>query len=174
MSTTDKLTQKEKELVAVAASIASGCLPCTVHHIKAVRESGASEAEVLGATRIALDVRDDATEMMAEAAQGNLSYEYPGQAKSGSLEQPIDDLLAIGAALACNSVAGLEYYVATGRAAGATTREIQTAMGIARAIRKEAAERADVGIGSPIEPIQGKAEHAERHKKNLSSPCGCT
>lgn len=43
------LSQKEKRLIAVAASIASGCLPCTVHHIKSVREAGAAEAEVLGA-----------------------------------------------------------------------------------------------------------------------------
>src|SRR5574342_1013408 len=104
MSTTNLLTQKEKELIAVAASIASGCVPCTMHHVKAVREAGASEAEVLGATRIALDVRDNATEMMAEVAQGNLNYEYPGKAQSGSLEQPIDNLIAMGAALACNSV----------------------------------------------------------------------
>ena len=99
MSTVEISTQKEKELVAVAASIASGCVPCTMHHLQSVRQAGGTEAEVLGAIRIALDVRDHATEMMAEVAQGNLDYEYPGKAQSGSLEQPIDNLIAIGAAL---------------------------------------------------------------------------
>jgi len=174
MSTTEKLMQKEKELVAVAASIAGGCLPCTVHHIKTVREAGASQAEVLGAISIALDVRDNATEIMAEAAQGNLNYEYPGKPRSGSMEQPIDDLVAIGAALACNSVAGLEYHLTTARAAGVSTRKIQTAMGIARAIRKEAAEKVDVRIRSLIEQIQGKAENAERQKESVPPPCGCS
>jgi AhpD family alkylhydroperoxidase len=174
MSTTEKLTQKEKELVAVAASIASGCLPCTLHHTKAVREAGASEAEVLGATRIALDVRDHATEVMAEVAQGNPNYEYPGKAQSSSLEQPIDHLIAIGAALACNSVAGLEYYLTTARAAGASTRQIQTAIGIARSIRKSAAEKADDRVGSPIELIQDKAEVAEMEKESVPPPCGCS
>src|SRR5512134_1626819 len=141
MSTVEILTQKEKELVAVAASIASGCVPCTIHHLKVVREAGASEAEILGVTRIALDVRDNATEMMAEAAQGNLNYEYPGKAQSGVLEQPLDDLVAIGAALACNSVAGLEYYLTAAKAAGASTRQIQTAIGVAQAIREEAAAK---------------------------------
>src|SRR5512138_1694491 len=98
MPTVEILTQKEKELVAVAASIASGCIPCTMHHTKAIREAGAFEAEVLGAIRIALDVRDSATELMAEVAHGNLSYEYPGKAQSGSLEQPMNDLVAISAA----------------------------------------------------------------------------
>ena len=171
MSTTDKLTQKEKELVAVAASIASGCLPCTVHHTKAVREAGASEAEVLGATRIALDVRDNATEMMAEAAHGNLSYEYPGTAQAGSMDQRIGDLVAIGAALACNFVAGLEYYLTAARTAGVSIRQIRTAIGIAGAIRKEAAEKADITIGRLVESTEVKAENPNDFS---SPPCRCS
>jgi len=154
MSTTDKLTQKEKEFVTLAASIASGCVPCTMHHLTVAREAGASEAEVLGVTGIALDVRDNATEVMAEVAQGNLNYEYPGKAQPRSMKQPIDHLIAMGAALACNSVAGLEYYLATARAAGASNRQIQTVAGIAKAIRKEAEEEANVIIGNLIEPTQ--------------------
>jgi AhpD family alkylhydroperoxidase len=171
MSTIEILTQKEKELVAFAASIASGCVPCTLHHLEAVREAGASEVEVLGATRIALDVRDNATEVMAEVAQGNLNYQYPGKAQSGSLEQPIDNLVAMGAALACNSVAGLEYYSATTKAAGASTRQIQIAMGIARAIRKEAAEKADIAIEILTESAEVKAE---KQKDPIAPPCRCS
>ena len=170
MSTIEILTQKEKELVAVAASIASGCVPCTMHHLKAVREAGASEAEVLGVTRIALDVRDNATEVMAEVAQGSLNYEYPGKAQSGSIKQPIDNLVALGAALACNSVTGLEYYSATTKAAGASTRQIQTAIGIAWTIRKSAAEKADSRIGSLIEPTQVVVE---KQKESIQPPCSC-
>ena len=170
MSTIEILTQKEKELIALAASIASGCVPCTMHHIKAVREAGAAEVEVLGATRVALDVRDNATEVMAEVAQGSLNYEYPGKAQSGSIKQPIDNLVALGAALACNSVAGLEYYSATTKAAGASTRQIQTAIGIARSIRKSAAEKADSRIGSLIEPTQVVVE---KQKESIQPPCSC-
>ena len=170
MSTVEILTQKEKELVAVAASIASGCVPCTMHHLKAVREAGASQAEVLGVTRIAVDVRDNATEVMAEVAQGSLNYEYPGKAQSGSIKQPIDNLVALGAALACNSVTGLEYYSATTKAAGASTRQIQTAIGIARSIRKSAAEKADSRIGSLIEPTQVVVE---KQKESIQPPCSC-
>lgn len=193
MPTTKKLTQKEKELVAVAASIASGCLPCTVRHTKTVREAGASEAEVLGATRIALDVRDNATELMAEVAHGNLSYEYPGKAQFGSLEQQMNDLVAIGAALACNSVAGLEYYLAAAKLVGASTSQIQTAIGIAQAIREEAAEKADAVIGKLIElseqcpgsccqkannilikqPSENVTSNAEKQEQSLPPQCSC-
>jgi len=154
MSTTEKLTHKEKELIAFAASIASGCVPCTRHHLIAVRQAGASEADVFGAIGIALDVRDNATEMMAEVSLGNLNYEYPGEAQSGSMELPIDHLIAMGAALACNSVAGLEYYLAAAITSGASSRQIQTAVGIVRDIRKSAAERSEVRIESLIELTQ--------------------
>jgi len=139
-----------------------------MHHIKAVREAGASEAEALSATRIALDVRDNATEMMVEVAQENLNYEYPGKAQSGSLEKPVGHLVALGAALACNSVAGLEYYLATARASGASTRQIQTAIGIARSIRKSAAEKVDVRFESLIKQIQVKTE---KQKESVPPPC---
>jgi AhpD family alkylhydroperoxidase len=171
MSTVEILTQKEKELVAIAASIASGCLPCTMHHLKVVREAGVSEAEILSTTRTALDVRDNATEMMAEAAQGNLNYKYPGRAQSSPMEQPIDNLVAMGAALACNSVAGLEYYLTTAKAAGASTRQVQTAIGIARAIRKEAAEASDVRGGAFIEPTRVKVE---KQNESILPPCSCS
>ena len=154
MFTIKRLTQKEKELVAVAASIASGCLSCTTQHTKFACETGASENEVLRSIYIALDVRDNATEIMAEAAQGNPVNQYPIRIQSSSMEGPIDDLVSMGAALACNSVAGLEYYLTKARAAGASTRQIQTVTGIAKAIRKEAEEDADAIIGNLTEPTQ--------------------
>jgi len=36
------LTQKEKELGAVGASIAAGCQPCTAYHLRAARDTGAA------------------------------------------------------------------------------------------------------------------------------------
>lgn len=103
--------------------------------------------------------------IMAEAAQGNPINGYPIKAQSSPMERPVDDLVSMGAALACNSAAGLEYYLTRARAAGASTRQIQTAIGIARGIRKEAAEKADVIIGSLIEPSQVKTDEP---------PCGCS
>ena len=173
MPTVEILTQKEKELVAVAASIASGCVPCTMHHTKAVREAGASEAEVLSAIRIALDVQDYATEMMAEAAHGNLNYAYPGRTQSGSVEQPIDDLIAMGAAFACNSVAGVEYYWTKAKEAGASTRQLLVVIRIVRGIKKEAVEKTATMIRTLLDPNQSKAAIADTQEESVSSSCCC-
>ena len=158
MFTMKELTQKEKELVAVAASIASGCLPCTTQHIKTARETGASEREVLRSIYIASDVRDNATEILTEAAQGNPVNVYPTRMQSNAMDQPIDDLISMGAAMASNSIAGLEFYLTKARAAGASTLQIQSVVGIARAIRKEAEEEADAIIKYQIEPIPVEAD----------------
>lgn len=198
MSTAENLSHVEKELVAVAASIASGCLPCTMHHIKAVREAGATETEVLRAIDIALNVRINATEILAEAAHGNPDNDYPIEFPSTSLEEPIDDLVSMGAALAANSVAGLEYYLIMAWAAGASNRQIQTTAGIARDIRKTASEKADAIIRIPIiEPTEAQADdqpggccqnadnnqvgqpnenaamNAEQPQGSVPTPCGC-
>ena len=174
MSTTEKLTQKEKELVAVAASIASGCLPCTVQHIKAVGEAGASEADVFGAIRIALDVRDYATEIMAEAAHGNPHYAYPGKTQSGSVEQPIDNLIAMGAAIACNSAVGLRYYWTKAKEAGASTRQILVVIAIVRGIRKSAVEKVDAMIDTLLDANQRKAEIVNKQEESVSSSSCCS
>lgn len=198
MFTMKRLTQKEKELVAVAASIASGCLPCTTQHIKLARETGASEREVLRSIYIASDVRDNATEIMAEAAQGNPVSVYPTRMQSNSMEGPIDDLISMGAALACNSVAGLEYYLTKAKAAGASTRQIQTVSEIVRAIRKEAEEESITIFGNLIVPTQVETNEqsggryqqsdsdltkhtnedvttiAEAHQDSNPPPCGCS
>jgi AhpD family alkylhydroperoxidase len=174
MSTIENLAEKEKELVVVAASIASGCVPCTMHHIKSAHKTGASEAEIFAAIRIALDVRDNATEVMGETAQGNQNKKYPIQTQSSSLEQRMEVLVSIAAALACNSVAGLEYHLATAAAAGVSTRQIQTTLGIARAIRKSAAEKADAVIGDLLEPIQVTAEPTDKQKECGGLSCSCS
>jgi hypothetical protein len=117
-----------------------------------------------------LGVRNKATKIMAEAAQGNPTHEYPMEEYVGPLKQPVIEFISIGAALACNSGNGLEGYLTRARAAGATTRQIKTAAGIARAIRKEAGEKADAIIGSGIEPTGVKTDepHAlASHRRRL-------
>ena len=40
------LNTKEKELISIGASVASGCKPCTSFHFKEVRKTSASDDEI--------------------------------------------------------------------------------------------------------------------------------
>ena len=55
---------KDKELAAVGISVAAGCKPCTIYHVKEARQAGASDEEMKRVAAAALDVREGATEIM--------------------------------------------------------------------------------------------------------------
>ncbi len=157
MSAAEILSQKEKGLVAVAASIASGCLPCTTHHLKAARETGATEAEIGEVMEIALSARNNVTQIIAEAAHGNPSPRYPLEDHSGPLRQPMRELVSLAAAMACNSTKGLEVNLTRAQAAGVTTRLIRTAALIAQAVREEASDQAEAVFDRMVEPTSVNA-----------------
>ena len=134
MSTDGILTQKEKELIGVGASIAAGCQPCTAHHFRAVRKAGATEAEIRQAVDAALCVRNSANKIMAELAEKHLGNGHAVEEPCCSSKPLIDELVSVGAALAVNCATNLEIHLQAARTVGATDRQIQTALGVACAI----------------------------------------
>ena len=143
MSTNGSLTQKEKELVAIGASIAAGCQPCTTHHFEAVRQAGATESEIRQAVDAALSVRNSATEIMTGLAEMHLGTGRAVEEPGSSSRLLIGELVSIGAALAVNCVTNLETHLQAARTVGGTERQIQTALGVARAIKKVAEQKAE-------------------------------
>lgn len=167
MSTNRILTQKEKELVAVGASIAAGCQSCTAHHFKAVRAAGATEAEIRQAVDDALCVRNSATRIMtglAEKHQGNGRLTEDPYCSEKPL---IGELVSIGAALAVNCTTTLETRLQAARAAGATDRQIQTALGVAHAVKKMAGEKVETVAKGVVKSTETEAEAV------ISNGCGC-
>jgi len=164
MSTED-LTSKEKELIAVGVSIASGCQPCTIHHFKAVRVAGATEEEIRQAVDDALCVRSSATKVMTALAEEQLGNANKLEDEDcGCDTKPlIGELVSIGAALAVNCKTNLETHLKAARAVGASERQIQITLGLARSIRKIAGQKAEavINIGD------AKAED------DCDDDCGC-
>jgi len=63
-----ELNQKEQSLIAIGASVAAGCQPCTAYHVKAARTAGACERSIALAVETALTGRTSATAGMGEWA----------------------------------------------------------------------------------------------------------
>ena len=162
---TENLTQKEKELIAVGVSIAAGCQPCTAHHFKAVRAAGAKEEEIRQAVDDALCVRNSATKIMTALAEEQLGNEpVVEEEPCGCDAKPlIGELVSIGAALAVNCKSSLETHLKAARAVGASERQIQTTLGLARSIRKVAGQKAEVVVDTG----NAKAED------ECDDDCGC-
>ena len=174
MSKNQTLTPKQKELVAVAASIAAGCRPCTTHHFDAARKAGATDAEIRRSVDCALAIRQRSTQLMATLAEQLLNTtpqldvpERPG----GTV---IDELVCASAALAVNWVAGVEDHLSIARALGASDRQIQSALGMARLVKKVAGQKAEAAAAARGAPPEPNADTAEGGDEDTAACTGGT
>jgi AhpD family alkylhydroperoxidase len=163
------LSQKEKELAAVAASIAAGCQPCTAHHVEAARNAGATEDQIRRAVDDALSVRQNSTKVMANLAAELLGGEPETKAPCCDGDALIHELVFATAALALNCTTSLENHLKAAQRLGASDREIQSALGVARVVRKVAGEKAEAVLAS----LSGSADPLERDAGSEPGSCDC-
>ena len=144
------LSEKDQEIIAVGASVAAGCLPCTKFHRRAAAGSGATEPEILQAVSDATQVRWAATEIMARA--GGLPPAEAGPPPQGSAgpRSLIRELVSASAAYAVSCSTSLAEHLAAARALGATDRQMFAAIKIACAIRDVAAQKARGAAGTAL------------------------
>jgi AhpD family alkylhydroperoxidase len=179
MSTNGLLTEKEQELVAIGASIAAGCRPCTAYHFRAARAAGAAEGEIRQAVSDALDVRHSAAEIMARLAEKYLG-DAPESGAACCSEKPlIGELVSISAALAVNCAANLETHLMAAWRLGATEPQIRAVLDIARAVKDMARRKAEEAVARMAEASEGCADdcscHADENRSSsASAECYCS
>lgn len=134
------LTVKEKELVNIGASVATGCKPCTDYHFKKVRQAGATDEEIKDAITFAMMVRDSAKEIMENYGLQQLeSAKKEDDAGYAEETSRIKELVSIAAAFAVNCTTNLRRHMAAARAVGITEEEIESVLHAASFIQGEAA-----------------------------------
>ncbi len=136
------ITKKEKELTAVGISIAAGCKPCTDYHIKAVRETGASDDEIRRAIEDAMVVRNAATFIMRDYGHSHLGDAEHDEVATKPRDR-VAKLVEIGAAFAVNCVSSLEKYSGHAEATGVTREEILEIIKLAKFIKERGASHVD-------------------------------
>ncbi len=147
------LSDKDRELIGIGASLAANCEPCAKFHLRAARIAGASDAELWQVVNDALGVRRHATEKIARLAAEHLGTPV---SDAGNRENPlIRELVSISAACAVNSVPDLEAHLAAARELGATKGQILSAIKIADAVKATAERKAEeaTGRGAGGDPI---------------------
>ncbi len=75
------LTRRERELVAIGASLASNCVPCIDHHIKEARKNGITDAEIREAVELAKFVKEVPAKKVLDYAYSKLKDESPESGK---------------------------------------------------------------------------------------------
>lgn len=144
------LNEKDCEIIAVGASVAAGCLPCTKFHIRAASAVGAASGEILQAVRDSVRVRGVASAVMAKA--GGLSPDEADLPNQGFDETRslIRELVMVSAAYAVSCTTGLGTHMAAARAMGATDKQLFTAVRIACDIRDVAGKKAKAAVGAVL------------------------
>lgn len=160
------LSTIEKEMIALGASIAAGCQPCTTHHIKAARAAGTCE----NATTLAVTVGGDIRRAAAEAMSGWGIEQLGGRAELPAewlaQRKLIRALVSVAAAFVVNSVTEFERFAHEAHDLGATDRQIQVAVTIARKIKSVAAEKMESAAQQALPKCSPEVQGA-------SACCGC-
>jgi len=169
MSAKGTLSQKEKELAAVGASIAAGCRPCTAHHVEAARKSGAAEDQIRRAVDDALSVRQNSTRVMARLADELLGSASEAKAPCCDRDALTRELVSATAALALNCATCLENHLEAAQRLGASNREIQSALGVARVVKKVAGQKAE----AVLESFSGFTGPLDRDAGSEPGSCDC-
>jgi AhpD family alkylhydroperoxidase len=156
------ITAKEKELVAVGISVATGCKPCTDYHFKAVRKARVSDEEIRQAVADALSVRESATKVMEAYALAHLG-EKPLDSGSSSAEEAnrIKELVSIGAAFGVNGVLSLENHLAAAKRMNIPSEDIATILKLGEFIKGKAASHVKRLAGTTLEEEQLTAYQEE-------------
>ncbi len=164
-----QLTQKEKELIAVGAAISAGCQKCSDFHFKKVIEEGASSEEVNKAVTDATFVINSSKETMQRKAYSlmNIKREDVAECCSDRSDR-MAELVKIGAAVATNCTTNTKKHIELAISLGVSSKEIEIAVGMAKAIRKKAGEFADQAVSEGLH-----TEVIVEETATASSGCGC-
>ena len=149
-----ELNQKEQSLIAIGASVAAGCQPCTAYHVKAARAAGACDRSIALAVETALTGRTSATIGMSEWAARCQGAKPEIDTEFRSQKLLIVELTAIATAVAVNSVPDLQKHLEAARDAGARVEQIRVAIEIARKIKRVAEEK----VGAITDRIEKDAQ----------------
>ncbi len=157
------LQSKDRELVAVAASVAAGCKPCTDYHLKAARAARLGDNEVRQAIIDAMSVRQTALEVMKAYGLQHFDVAVSAPGDKGRESTRIKELVAVAAAFAVNCTTNLERHLAATKALGISDDEIDEVIKLARFIKGKAASHVENMV-----VVEENADYAQLHPTGVS------
>jgi AhpD family alkylhydroperoxidase len=80
----EKLSEREKELVAIGAAIASNCIPCIAYHIKQSKRAGLHDHQIPEAVALSRKIRDVPATQVVKTALAHVEDDGPSDGTGGS------------------------------------------------------------------------------------------
>lgn len=82
----NKLSYRDRELVALGAAIAANCVPCVKHHVPKGRKAGLSNAELTEVFELADRVRQVPARLVLESANQVLAGKVESPENTGEVD----------------------------------------------------------------------------------------
>lgn len=162
------LTNLEKELIFVGASVAAGCKPCTEYHIKKAKKINVPDIEIRNSITIALDVRNQSRLNMGNYVE-QLLYDKifnsnPFVTKDSTI---LNELLYITSAFAVNSADLLQCHINSARSFGISEENIKFALDTSLFVKGKAEQHVNK-IADEINTIVLSIQSVNKNN------CGCS
>ncbi|MGJ5818600.1 carboxymuconolactone decarboxylase family protein [Paludibaculum fermentans] len=164
MSIEPVIDPKLKVLIALGASVAAGCQPCTEFQVRAAREAGACGQGIHFAVEAALAVRLAATRGIDRWSERCQGARPELDAAFRANKQLLAELIAVASAICVQSVPDLVLHMAEAGRLGATPEMLRATVGIARSVHNAAIEQ--------IEAVLAGDNAVFTSAPNGETPCG--
>lgn len=171
MSNQPLIDPKLKTLIALGASVASGCQPCTEFHVRASRDNGACPRGIGLAVEAALAARHAATrgiDRWSERCQGTRPELDPEFRANKEL---LTELVAVASAICVQSVPDLVLHLAEASRLGATPELIRVTIAIARSVHNAAMEQIEAVLATANGGLDEETQPASAC--GPAQPCNC-
>lgn len=182
-----KLSDEQRELVAVGASIGAGCQPCVSYHLKAGTKAGVSAERLLAGVVNSELAAAEAAERLSDHARAQLGREVREPKVAGALDVA---LASLGGALGASDLANVERQLIACRQFGVSQSQLREAIELGRAVQENSTRmhhRAALDLldrvtetdqqaedtASPDEPGSGSPNFVSMMAKLLALMDGC-
>lgn len=160
-----RLSEEQRELVAIGASIGAGCHRCLDHHLKIAARTELAADRVAAATASATSVAAIATERLSTHVRTS-----PDPANAGSAT-PLDrELAAFGAAIGANDLEGIERHLHAAAALGMCAARLREAVDVAEKVQQNAGR---LHVNEAKRLIAGVGAEAAPTNEDTGESCGC-
>ncbi len=169
MSSEPVMDPKIKGLIALGASIAAGCRPCTEFHIKGAGNSGACAKGIGFAVEAALAARQAATRGIQRWSERCQATRPELDAGFRADKQLLEELICVASAICVHSVPDLVLHFAEARRWGATPEMLRATVAIARSVHNAAVEQIEAVLAGEIAP----SAQSDAVSCGPARGCGC-
>ena len=162
------LSPADRELVGIGASVGAGCQSCLEYHLDAGSRAGLDQPMLLRAMEDAECVRRSASGQLSALGRERLGVVPEQPADCCDTSDRTKELVAVGAAVAANSQTNLEKHLAAAQLVGLSSRELDEAVRLARAVQRRSAEILADGVAA----LLARSRPAEATLASVSADCG--